>query len=125
MAANTIIGREYEQHIINSYLESGKAELIAVYGRRRVGKTFLVKSIFNNQFDFSFTGLYDVTRAVQLSQFQKYLERYSGQRVKRLKDWFEAFDALKDYLDTLQKERVVVFLDEIPWMDTPRSNFLA
>ena len=125
MAANSIIGREYEQHIINGYLESGKAELIAVYGRRRVGKTFLVKSIFDNQFDFSFTGLYDVTRAVQLSQFQKYLEHYSGQKVKRLKDWFEAFDALKTYLDTLQKERIVVFLDEIPWMDTPKSNFLA
>ena len=107
MAANSIIGREYEQHIINGYLESGKAELIAVYGRRRVGKTFLVKSIFDNQFDFSFTGLYDVTRAVQLSQFQKYIERYSGQKVKRPKDWFEAFDALKTYLDTLQKERIV------------------
>ena len=70
MAANNIIGREYEQHIINGYLESNKAELIAVYGRRRVGKTFLVKSLFNNQFDFAFTGLYDVTRAVHLAQFK-------------------------------------------------------
>ncbi len=51
-----------------------------------------------------------VTRAVQLSQFQKYLERYSGQKVKRPKDWFEAFDALRTYLDTIQKERIVVFL---------------
>lgn len=125
MAVNNIIGREYEQHIINGYLESNKAELIAVYGRRRVGKTFLVKSLFNNQFDFAFTGLYDVTRAVHLAQFKKYLERYSGQRVKRPKDWFEAFDALSTYLDSLHKERIVVFLDEIPWMDTPKSNFLA
>ena len=43
----------------------------------------------------------------------------------RPKDWFEAFDALRDYFDTLRKERIVVFLDEIPWMDTPKSNFLA
>ena len=125
MAKSKIIGREYEQSIIRNYLESEKAELIAVYGRRRVGKTYLVKSIFDNQFDFAFTGMYNVTRAVHLAQFQKSLERFSGKRVERLKDWFEAFDALRDYLDTLKKERIVVFLDEIPWMDTPKSNFLA
>lgn len=125
MTNYNIIGREHEQAVIRSYLESGKSELIAVYGRRRVGKTYLVKSIFQNDFDFSFTGLYDVTRAVHLAQFQKYIERYSGKKVKRPKDWFEAFDMLRDYLDTLQKDRIVVFLDEIPWMDTPKSNFLA
>ena len=125
MASNRIIGREYEQKIIKNYLDSGKAELVAVYGRRRIGKTFLVKSIFDNHFDFAFTGLFNVPRVVVLSQFQKRLEEYSGQEVKRLKDWFEAFDALRNYLDTLQKDRIVVFLDEIPWMDTPKSNFLA
>lgn len=120
-----IIGREYEQKLIQGYLESDKAELIAVYGRRRVGKTYLVKSIFENKFDFAFTGLYDVTRAVHLAQFKKYLEIYSGRKVKRPKDWFEAFDALRDYLNTLQKDKIIVFLDEIPWMDTPKSNFLG
>ena len=97
-----IIGREYEQAIIRNYLESDKSELIAVYGRRRVGKTYLVKSIFDNEFDFFYTGLYEVQRAVQLNQFKKTLERYSGQKIKRFKDWFEAFDALRDYLDTLR-----------------------
>ena len=125
MVGEKIIGREYEQRIIDGYLQSNKAELIAVYGRRRVGKTYLIKSIFDNQFDFAFTGLYDVTRAVHLSQFRKYLEQYSGKKVNRPKDWFEAFDALRDYLETLQKDRIIVFLDEIPWMDTPKSNFLA
>lgn len=125
MGKSKIIGREYEQSLISNYLASGKAELIAVYGRRRVGKTYLVKSIFDNQFDFSFTGMYNVTRAVHLAQFQKSLERCSGKSVKRLKDWFEAFNALADYLETLQKDKIVVFLDEIPWMDTPKSNFLA
>ena len=125
MAKLRIIGREYEQAIIRNYLESDKAELIAVYGRRRVGKTYLVKSIFDNEFDFFYTGLYEVQRAIQLNQFKKTLERYSGQKIKRFKDWFEAFDALRDYLDTLSKEKIIVFLDEIPWMDTPKSNFLA
>ena len=125
MAHYKIIGREYEQSVIHGYIKSEKSELIAVYGRRRVGKTFLVKNCFRNEFDFSFTGLYDVPRSVQLSQFQKYVEKYSGIIQKRPKDWFEAFDMLRDYLDTLHKERIVVFLDEIPWMDTPKSNFLA
>jgi len=80
-----IIGREYEQAIIRNYLESDKAELIAVYGRRRVGKTYLVKSIFDNEFDFFYTGLYEVQRAVQLNQFKKTLERYSGQKIKRFR----------------------------------------
>ena len=125
MERGKIIGREYEQTLIRNYLVSEKAELIAVYGRRRVGKTYLVKSIFNNQFDFSFTGMYNVSRAVHLTQFQKSLENYSGQQIRRLKDWFEAFDVLSGYLGTLQKDKIVVFLDEIPWMDTPKSNFLA
>ena len=54
MENNVIIGRKHEQAIIRNYLESGKSELVAIYGRRRVGKTYLVKSIFANQFDFSF-----------------------------------------------------------------------
>lgn len=125
MDKNLIIGRKHEQAIIRNYIESKKPELIAVYGRRRVGKTYLVKSMFDNQFDFSYTGMYDVTRAVHLSQFQKALQKCYSVKVPRLTTWFDAFDALKDYLDSLQKERIVVFLDEIPWMDTPKSNFLA
>lgn len=75
MAQNSnIIGRKEEQALFKNYLESPKAELIAVYGRRRVGKTYLIKSFFNEKFDFSLTGLYDVSKAVQLSQFQKRLE---------------------------------------------------
>ena len=108
MAQNSnIIGRKEEQALFKNYLESPKAELIAVYGRRRVGKTYLIKSFFNEKFDFSLTGLYDVSKAVQLSQFQKRLEDYSGSRVKRPKDWFEAFDLLANYLDTLKKDKII------------------
>ena len=119
------IGREYEKSLIQQYLDSPKAELVAIYGRRRVGKTYLVKSFFQNQFDFYFTGMYETSRAVHLSLFRKELSRLTTEKVPPLKDWFTAFDALKDYLKTLNKEKLVVFLDELPWMDTPRSNFLA
>ena len=126
MVENGIVGRKYEQELIAERCESGKAELIAVYGRRRVGKTFLIRKMFNDQFAFSFTGMYEVSRAAQLEQFRLALQQYSGQAIHRLKDWFEAFHALRDYLTTLsQQERVVVFLDELPWMDTPRSNFIS
>lgn len=125
MEANSIIGRKEEQRIFRNYLDSPKAELVAVYGRRRVGKTYLIKSFFNNKFDFAFSGMYNTPKDVQLSQFQKYLEKYSNRPCKRFKNWFEAFDALQSYLETLQKDKIIVFLDEIPWLDTPKSNFLA
>lgn len=125
MKANSIIGRKDEQRIFQNYLESSKSEMIAVYGRRRVGKTYLIKSFFNNKFDFAFSGMYDTTKSVQLAQFQSHLEKYSGRPHGRFKDWFEAFGALQTYLDTIKKDRILLFLDEIPWMDTPKSNFLA
>lgn len=120
----TIVGREHEQELIKEYYDTPKAELVAVYGRRRVGKTYLVRQCFENQFDFYFTGSFETPRSIQLSLFKKELERCSGRKWSKPKDWFEAFDALREYLSTVQKGRIVVFLDELPWMDTPKSNFL-
>ena len=98
MKNDIIIGREYEQKLIQDCCNSGKAELIAIYGRRRVGKTYLVKTMFNGDFAFSFTGLYDVSRQMMLEQFRKKLESYSNRQIPRFKDWYEAFDMLRDYL---------------------------
>lgn len=126
MDANGIIGREYEQKLILERCKSNKAELIAVYGRRRVGKTFLVRKMFNDQFAFSFIGMYEVSRAVQLEQFRMALAQYAKQTVPKLKTWFEAFAALREYLSGLSlQEPIVLFFDELPWMDTPKSNFIA
>ena len=98
MDANGIIGREYEQKLILERCKSNKAELIAIYGRRRVGKTFLVRKMFNDQFAFSFIGMYEVSRTVQLEQFRMALAQYAKQTVPKLKTWFEAFAALREYL---------------------------
>ena len=125
MAENRIIGRDYEQHILQNICEEQEARLIAVYGRRRVGKTYLVKYFFNEKFDFFFTGSFETSMKVQLSLFRTSLEQYSGRKWPVAKSWFEAFAQLHEYLQGVQKKRVVVFLDELPWMDTPRSNFLA
>ena len=121
----TIIGRRHEQDLIREYYDSPKAELVAVYGRRRVGKTYLIKQCFDETFDFYFTGSFETSRSTQLGLFKKELERYSGCKQRKPKDWYEAFDALREYISSLHKERIVVFLDELPWMDTPKSGFLS
>lgn len=121
----TIIGRRREQEILQACCDSHKAEFVAVYGRRRIGKTYLVKQFFDDCFDFYATGIYQVPRSVQLRHWQEQLQRYSGVKRPRPKDWFEAFGQLRDYLSTLsQQPRVVIFIDELPWFDTPKSGFI-
>ena len=125
MQIQGLIGRENELHTLAQVMQRDDAQLVAVYGRRRVGKTFLVKRFFNETYDFSFVGSYKTQTSIQLELFRGTLERYSGKKVAKLKTWYEAFNALRDYLQTLNKERIVIFLDELPWMDQPKSNFLS
>lgn len=125
MDKTLIVGRHKEQQVLRECIDSSRAELIAVYGRRRVGKTFLVKNFFDGNFDFYCTGIYDATKKEQLANFATALQEYFGMEVKpRFADWFEAFEQLKACLKGLNKDKIVVFIDEMPWFDTPRSRFL-
>lgn len=124
MENEVIIGRTFEQKLLKDYYDSPKSELVAVYGRRRIGKTHLIKMFFHEKFDFWFTGIYDAKKTDLLKQFGMELSKYSGKKIKTPKDWFEAFNALSEYLLSLNKEKVTVFLDELPWLDTPKGNFL-
>lgn len=124
MGTTGFIGRNREIEILKEYYGSSKSELVAVYGRRRVGKTFLVRETLGNYFDFDFIGLHKTPAKIQRKQFQKKLNLFSGKEVKDPSDWFEAFDNLRDYLLSLNKDRVIVFLDELPWMDSVNSNFI-
>ena len=120
-----IIGRRHEQDILTACVESAKPEFIAVYGRRRIGKTFLVKQFFNDSFDFYATGIYQISKQEQLRNWQEQLLKYSGEKRKRPQDWFEAFRQLEEFLETKAAQpRITVFIDELPWMDTPKSNFI-
>ena len=125
MRNNNLIGRTEEISLLEEYYNSSKSELIAVYGRRRVGKTFLICETLGERFDFDYTGKHKLSAKVQIAEFQKELNRLTRDKSGEAKDWFEAFDHLKEYLLGLNKDRVVVFLDELPWMDTAKSNFLA
>lgn len=123
--ADTIIGRAAEQEILRRRIESESSELIAIYGRRRVGKTFLVRQYFNDAFGFYSTGIYQGTKKEQLGAFNRQLEYYSGRKWKAAKDWFEAFAQLREYLESLGGDKpIVVFLDELPWMDTQKGRFI-
>ena len=133
-----MIGRERERQDLESLIASDKSEFVAVYGRRRVGKTFLIRETCRYQFAFEHTGLkntytdangedFPVKDAMkkQLAEFAASLRRY-GRKGKRIpKDWFEAFHLLEDLLGEQRAGRKIVFIDECPWMDTPRSDFLA
>jgi len=122
---SSIVGRHHEQDVLQMCMDSPKAEFIAVYGRRRIGKTYLVKQFFDNKFDFFATGVYQVSRSDQLKHWQNQLKRYSGVKRCKPKDWNEAFEQLQEYIESLGgKEKVIIFIDELPWFDTPKSGFL-
>lgn len=106
---------------------TNKTEIIAQFlGRRRIGKTFLVDEFFNQQYDFTCVGVHRGNKAVQLRNFAKQLKRAMGEKTaQKFTDWMDAFDALEDYLETLPSDRKkVVFIDEMPWMDTGKADFV-
>jgi hypothetical protein len=120
----TIIGREQEIKRLNKAVESSRAEFIALYGRRRVGKTFLVNQMFKNQYAFKMTGVIEGTLKDQFTAFSDAMNDYGYRMDEQPKDWMQAFIMLKNAL----KEKVgsgghcIIFIDELPAMDAEGSN---
>ena len=126
----TFIGRAAELQVFEEALTSSGPELIAVFGRRRVGKTFLIRHAYSKQLVFEFSGLKDTKSAAQLERFGLALAKTFGLETPpaKFRSWLHAFSLLADILEkttTSSKKKQVVFLDEFPWMDSPRSGFLA
>ena len=123
----TLIGRKKEQGILNKALESEEAEMIAVIGRRRVGKTFLITTTYQGRIDFKISGIQNAPRSEQLLNFATRLLEVAPTAlvVTPPANWLEAFILLIAYLKQKdQKEKLVVFFDELPWMATHKSGFL-
>ena len=118
------IGREKEQQLLNEYISSDQSEFIAVYGRRRVGKTFLIQHVIGNDYAFYVAGMNNVSMRMQLKNFMQGIRKKKGS-MPPAESWLDAFIALEDYLESLPDGRKIVFIDEMPWMDTPRSNFIS
>ena len=126
MNSNDFIGRSREIERLQQCMDSKQAQLVVVYGRRRVGKTFLIESFFEKNFVFSFTGAYQQPKSVQLMNFADEIRFQTGMDIKVPKSWREAFGELRQYISSLDsKDKHVVFLDELPWMDTHKSDFLS
>lgn len=123
----TVIGRTEEKEILNTLLQSKSADLLAVYGRRRVGKTFLITTYLKDNIAFELTGMSNASLKDQLQQFSIALQKANGSPLplRAPVSWIEAFSALQTFLETKDKKRKsVIFLDEFPWLDTRKSGFL-
>ena len=121
-----IVGRIAEQTALKETFENNKSELIALYGRRRIGKTFLIREFFKTSIVFEVTGLFDGNMNDQLDNFTKELKK----RTKKFdldvpNSWLDAFTNLEAYIDSLKGEKKkVIFIDEFPWIATAKSKFL-
>ena len=123
---NNITGREYELKLLHELYSSKKSEFVAIYGRRRVGKTFLVREVFSEHFIFDVAGLANATTKEQLVNFNISLNKNNlGITFKVAKNWLAAFEQLFFLIEKSSKKRKVIFFDEIPWMDTARSGFIT
>lgn len=116
--------------------EEPTAQFLAVYGRRRVGKTFLIREYFEDSFAFMHTAVspmelkekdQKLLYRIQLDEFSASLSKYGCTDTTPIKSWFDAFHRLETLLDSRRKtkKKMVVFIDELPWLDTPRSGFLS
>jgi hypothetical protein len=126
----TIAGRKEEIKELEQFFASSIAEFLAIYGRRRVGKTFLIRSFFENKkgIFFDITGAKDAPMAEQIGHFTKQLGVifYNGAKLEIGKNWNETFEALTTAIDTRndKRKKVVLFFDEFPWLATKNSNLL-
>ncbi len=121
-----VYGRDKEEKLLKELLVSGHSEFVGVTGRRRIGKTFLVDAVYENHMVFSMTGIKDGSLEEQLVHFMDKLAYYTKQRTIGMpRGWQEALILLKYYLEKKKsKKKRVIFLDEVPWLATPKSNFL-
>lgn len=128
----TIIGRQYEQKQLQKIFQSDGAEFVAVYGRRRVGKTYLIREFFLKKpcLFFRNSGIHKGSLKRQLEKFKKEIEhtfykKRKGSQLSAFSNWHDAFEALQSAIELVGgAQKVIIFLDEIPWMATPKSGLL-
>ena len=120
-----IIGRNAEIELLNKMLHDDKSHFVAVYGRRRIGKTYLIREAFNYRFTFQHSGLSEGSMNEQLFAFDSSLKDAGINIKKKSKNWLEAFDKLKEIIRNSNEKRKIIFIDELSWMDTPKSDLMV
>lgn len=126
---SSMISRKEETKTLEKALQSTESEFIAVFGRRRVGKTYLINSVYERNLCFEFTGLQDGNKNAQLKNFYLQLKKFFPNiKFKRHKNWLDAFATLIEAIEIdikLKKNKPVIFIDELPWLATKKSGFLS
>lgn len=122
-----LVGRKAEEAELDRVRHSGKLEFVAAYGRRRIGKTFLIRETFGNQFDFYMSGTANASLHEQLFNFHTAIGKCltHDQMPKQPENWQVAFQQLEQLIANSKRKRKVIFMDELPWLDTPQSGFLC
>ena len=119
-----LIGREKEIQELRQAYDSDESKFVAVFGRRRIGKTYLVREVFQDNFAFTYSGMAQASTKEQLQRFYLTLKSQGFKGGSYPNNWIEAFYILEQYLEGLSEGKKVVFLDELPWMDGPKSSFM-
>lgn len=123
--ATHIIGRQKELDLLNKAYQSPEAELVAITGRRRIGKTFLVNTYFQGKISFDMVGTQNGSLVGQLNNFADQLSVYAQQTIDPPVSWDVAFKLLRQHLQHLSTEKKVIFFDELPWLAGAKSGFLS
>lgn len=121
-----MIARKEETRVIKQLYSSKTAEILCVVGRRRVGKTYLIRNCLKGKLDFELVGIKDANLATQLQNFQIQLARVftKASDLSPIQNWLQAFELLNEYVQSLPKsKKKVIFFDEFPWLDSPKSGF--
>ena len=120
-----ILGREEELDILKEAALDDRSRFIAVYGRRRIGKTFLIREAFGYRFTFQHAGLSDGGIREQIFAFESSIKDAGGTFSDKAKNWLEAFEDLKELIRLSREERKIIFIDELSWMDTQNSDLIV
>ncbi len=123
-----VAGREDEIQILQKQLKLPQSSFVAMYGRRRIGKTYLIRQVYARQIIFDCSGLHEKNTEQQLENFYLELNKFYKKNINNNipASWLQAFDRLQQYINTLKNNnKKVIFLDEISWFDTPKSGFKA
>jgi uncharacterized protein len=122
-----MVAREKERKQFDDLVKAKVSDFVVVYGRRRVGKTYLIREHFKQQFSFYTSGLANSSTQKQLVSFYSSLQEYNTENIEIEipKTWFEAFQSLRKILTKNKSKKKVIFIDELPWFDTQKSSFLS
>ena len=124
------VAREEELNILKHQLSLKSSSFVAVYGRRRIGKTETIRHFIksNNLTSIEVTGVYGATKKTQIDAMVRKISRASKNQIQpkqKIKEWSEAFYLLEDYCNSIDDKKKIIFLDEFPWLDTQKSGFLS